>query len=1162
MLSEEGSKNFAACFKSHERGRPNRTALLYHPNVLKRINKESSEAHQLAHRLDTAVKNGLWTGIEGVINDAIVALSDTTPDFMQATSPSGLKKQQREFFVVFGGVRSLVSIFRLPHIAADGRNIKIEMMGRRSNCWNEIVVILRDLVISMPSVVDRYMDSGFIAVLITFLTHRTLFDNVMNLLEEILAVREETFALSAVPKLYALLDSFSSRQLAHFCRLLSLVVFEPEDRVILDGPQTPRSIEVLRLRRKRMQKGNNTVVERNQNLILEMPSFISKMVQILRVINFAPSLAEMLNNNVISHIPVSNDILVYNSTTSGLSDWEHFTNLSTIVTAYSNSKPAEGVDNISPELLRAFSLVRSEENDNSRQHEFASLINVMSIAQSMGIARLTALGEALLSMQPRLNGNGNGNLVDLTNTNGGTVISASSNPALTRARKARNELQFHAMLLTPHQIELIFVLCTLLAGRRKLAVQKKLFDAGLPPVLVKMFDRMSWDAPAFNGINTMEHIHGPTCECNPESAVRVQYLRLVHNFFDRDLMGNINKFSMLSQTEQAFVTSSFEDTVNYGFLSNSGGNALTGGSVTTLAVSNDEGLLTKILRVLMTENKKDSSYRFWLSACAENFLRGCGRMVQMLVLRTGCLQYTLQFIINSSLTTAGTKGSNVLQTAFDLLGEMIKGNPMAMEMLESQLSDEDFRHFIHIVTSNLIDSNVFLRALFLNMEIINRSEQIVPYFSSVYNDSGKKVDEARLVTLSEQRGGKVILEAFKSYRYLDNTLNGEECLPMNPASNFLTDSWVLFRPAIVSMTAAKVTANPTEYFKEQQAKSSHSPSRAKAGLASSVAGAIRQVTTHFLRFGESGSPSRNSMSDNNDSFRMNSIAQQLDRTSLFGNFDESSFHTPPEAGCYPRSPGVVGSTTDHIGRESVSPEAPLKRAAVAISKSPIAVPQSGQESAGPTDLFRWSMFLLHEKVSMVVKLMSVVTLRTVSHENICCVNTVLLILLLDNSRGVLAQTLSKVRKLADEANRYAQSLAVRQQSSTKPTSVADFGPLCGICCGDDEAERAVPTVQGQEELGSTAVFCNFREVLWYWQEYYLRRGRDRLSVEFSCHIPFKYWHEVVGKPSVCLFNRSCADGVCRFAMCGRWKANITSDESRRFAQQPLFVANSFNRVSC
>lgn len=42
------------------------------------------------------------------------------------------------------------------------------------------------------------------------------------------------------------------------------------------------------------------------------------------------------------------------------------------------------------------------------------------------------------------------------------------------------------------------------------------------------------------------------------------------------------------------------------------------------------------------------------------------------------------------------------------------------------------------------------------------------------------------------------------------------------------------------------------------------------------------------------------------------------------------------------------------------------------------------------------------------------------------------------------------------------------------------------------------------------VLCkNFRQLLWYWREYYLRRGRDRLSIEFCYHIPFSYWNDLV-----------------------------------------------------
>ncbi|CAN0372527.1 unnamed protein product [Discosporangium mesarthrocarpum] len=89
------------------------------------------------------------------------------------------------------------------------------------------------------------------------------------------------------------------------------------------------------------------------------------------------------------------------------------------------------------------------------------------------------------------------------------------------------------MLLAPHQVEVLFILCTLVGARRKPDAQAALAALGLIDVLDEMFDRLSWGSPPARGPNPLERMHGPGCECNPESALRVQYLRLVHNFCDR-----------------------------------------------------------------------------------------------------------------------------------------------------------------------------------------------------------------------------------------------------------------------------------------------------------------------------------------------------------------------------------------------------------------------------------------------------------------------------------------------------------------------------------------------------------------------------------------------------------------------------------------------------
>jgi len=55
------------------------------------------------------------------------------------------------------------------------------------------------------------------------------------------------------------------------------------------------------------------------------------------------------------------------------------------------------------------------------------------------------------------------------------------------------------------------------------------------------------------------------------------------------------------------------------------------------------------------------------------------------------------------------------------------------------------------------------------------------------------------------------------------------------------------------------------------------------------------------------------------------------------------------------------------------------------------------------------------------------------------------------------------------------------------------------------------------------VLDNFRQILWFWQEYYIHRGRDRLSLEFSSHIRFSEWKSVVSK--------LCADDESNVSLC-------------------------------
>lgn len=156
-------------------------------------------------------------------------------------------------------------------------------------------------------------------------------------------------------------------------------------------------------------------------------------------------------------------------------------------------------------------------------------------------------------------------------------------------------------------------------------------------------------------------------------------------------------------------------------------------------------------------------------------------------------------------------------------------------------------------------------------------------------------------------------------------------------------------------------------------------------------------------------------------------------------------------------------------------------------------------------------------------------------------------------RGQLGSTLGKLRDLADAeyARREAASNGdinsergevdsrdnvcrdcsvqnlPQQFFATKRThkpkmdlSIDNYTCIACLQSSSTKREAGSPSLSARESncrkrdmlelTGAERLMRNFRELLWYWQEYYLRRGRDRLSIEFSTHIPYKYWLELVG----------------------------------------------------
>jgi hypothetical protein len=134
----------------------------------------------------------------------------------------------------------------------------------------------------------------------------------------------------------------------------------------------------------------------------------------------------------------------------------------------------------------------------------------------------------------------------------------------------------------------------------------------------------------------------------------------------------------------------------------------------------------------------------------------------------------------------------------------------------------------------------------------------------------------------------------------------------------------------------------------------------------------------------------------------------------------------------------------------------------------------------PATIDRMSWFLTTNRTRLLRDLLEVVNLNNINHENICCLNTAIVITIFANRRDELHELLRNLKQM-DEDDYKAR---------------VDHSKL-----SSSQEVRAKPQ--------NNNILQNFREVLWFWVEYYTHRGRDRLSLEFSSRLRFHEWMEVV-----------------------------------------------------
>ncbi|KAG2461397.1 TP4AP protein, partial [Polypterus senegalus] len=233
-----------------------------------------------------------------------------------------------------------------------------------------------------------------------------------------------------------------------------------------------------------------------------------------------------------------------------------------------------------------------------------------------------------------------------------------------------------------YKVEVLYVLCVLLMGRQRNQVHKMLAEFKLIPGLNSLFEKLIWRKQT----NHVLHGQNQSCDCSPDISLKIQFLRLLQSFSDH----HENKYLLLNRQElnELSAISLKANIPEVEALVNTDRNLVCEGK---------KGLLTRLLTVMKRE-PVDSSFRFWQARAVESFLRGVTSYAdQMFLLKRGLLEHILFCIIDSKC-----KSRDVLQSYFDLLGELMKFNIDAFKIFNKYVNTDEKENVSCLNTSLVI----------------------------------------------------------------------------------------------------------------------------------------------------------------------------------------------------------------------------------------------------------------------------------------------------------------------------------------------------------------------------------------------------------------------------------------------------------------------------
>lgn len=143
--------------------------------------------------------------------------------------------------------------------------------------------------------------------------------------------------------------------------------------------------------------------------------------------------------------------------------------------------------------------------------------------------------------------------------------------------------------------------------------------------------------------------------------------------------------------------------------------------------------------------------------------------------------------------------------------------------------------------------------------------------------------------------------------------------------------------------------------------------------------------------------------------------------------------------------------------------------------------------------------VFERRILFLCRMMNIINIHNLSQENISCLNTTLIVLMLANRRKRLPKYLKAIKTKSiemmlandlihvNDANRVLTSLASSNANTASSSTISN---------------STTPSPPSD-------LMTNFKDLLLFWQSHYLQKDKDCAGLEQNSKIDFSYWRNTV-----------------------------------------------------